>query len=166
MVSQKTLYFFLLHDLLQINKKNAQQNLQHLFCYCFTDENECNRVINDCKDLNTKTLKQGVASCKDTVGSYDCVCASGFTYNSTSRVCTGEFVKQYNNIQEIFAPLYFRHFRPHCQASEFKTRENSYVLSYLYIVSLLCLGKFKTRRHCLKVQKEEIMWAKIILYLL
>uniref|UniRef100_K1QGK1 Fibrillin-2 n=1 Tax=Magallana gigas TaxID=29159 RepID=K1QGK1_MAGGI len=55
--------------------------------YC-VNENECNRVINDCKDLNTKTLKQGVASCKDTVGSYDCVCASGFTYNSTSRVCT------------------------------------------------------------------------------
>lgn len=88
----KDIIFLILHDLLQINKKMHSNTYSIFFCYCFADENECNRVINDCKDLNTKTLKQGVASCKDTVGSYDCVCASGFTYNSTSRVCTGEFI--------------------------------------------------------------------------
>lgn len=65
------------------------EDIEHL-CHQITDENECNRVNNDCKDVNTKTWKQGVTGCKDTVGSYDCVCASGFTYNSTSRVCTGK----------------------------------------------------------------------------
>nr|XP_022299294.1 uncharacterized protein LOC111108065 [Crassostrea virginica] len=55
--------------------------------YCI-DENECNRANNDCNDVNKKALKVGVASCRNTVGSYDCVCASGFKYNETTRACT------------------------------------------------------------------------------
>ncbi|XP_056001709.1 uncharacterized protein LOC125655815 [Ostrea edulis] len=54
--------------------------------YC-VNENECNNVNNDCKDVNTKSFKVGVSGCRDTVGSYDCVCSSGFTYNSTNRAC-------------------------------------------------------------------------------
>ena len=65
-----------------------------LFCenliQFFLDEDECKRINNDCNDVNKKALKVGVASCKNTVGSYDCVCASGFTYNETTRACTGK----------------------------------------------------------------------------
>ncbi|XP_061167956.1 serine-rich adhesin for platelets-like [Saccostrea echinata] len=55
--------------------------------YCVND-NECNHDNNDCKDINTKTFKVGVSGCRDTVGSYDCTCSSGFTYNSTTRICS------------------------------------------------------------------------------
>ncbi|XP_065939071.1 uncharacterized protein [Magallana gigas] len=55
--------------------------------YCI-NENECTRTNNDCNDVNTRGLKVGVASCKDTVGNYSCVCSSGFTYDSSARTCT------------------------------------------------------------------------------
>ena len=61
----------------------------YLSCFCL-DEDECKRINNDCNDVNKKALKVGVASCRNTVGSYDCVCASGFTYNETTRACTGK----------------------------------------------------------------------------
>ncbi|XP_062578222.1 mucin-like protein [Saccostrea cucullata] len=55
--------------------------------YC-TNENECTRTNNDCKDVNTNSFKVGVSGCKDTIGNYSCTCHSGFTYSTDTRTCT------------------------------------------------------------------------------
>lgn len=57
--------------------------------FFYVDENECLRDNNDCKDVNARALREGVAKCSDSVGNYSCVCKSGFVYDSNTRMCTG-----------------------------------------------------------------------------
>lgn len=63
------------------------ENILYVF---ILDEDECKRKNNDCNDVNTNGFKKGVAGCRDSDGSYACVCSSGYTYNETTRVCTGK----------------------------------------------------------------------------
>lgn len=47
--------------------------------FVFLDINECALHPNIC----------GTAICKNTLGKYECECAEGYTYNSTSKNCEG-----------------------------------------------------------------------------